>query len=205
MRNVGIAAGVLGLLVVVGIGAFAAGRLGREPRIEARDGTVEGRRVSRLPEPAPVRPMGRAGPPPAFDGDPGRPDGLPRREDGPSKPEVLPEPNDRDAGDEPDDLPTIFAIDSDGIQDGVKSQLEEIRGCYDTLLADHPDAAGRIVAAFTIGPDGRVLAADIDDSTVGSVYLEGCMVTAMEDLRFEPTKDGSEVQVTYPFDFSPEQ
>ena len=96
---------------------------------------------------------------------------------------------------------TRFPLDREGIGDAIDSQRGELKACYDTLLDSYggdPGLDGRIEVAFDVDATGRVVAADIESSAIDSVYLEGCVVTAMEDLTFDV---GSEVTVTYPIRF----
>ncbi len=94
-----------------------------------------------------------------------------------------------------------FPMSREGIRDAIASQKEELQACYETLLDSYggdPGLDGDIAVSFDISEQGRVLAAEIDESEIDSIYLEGCIATAMEDLRFEGGSAGS---VTYPFRF----
>lgn len=96
---------------------------------------------------------------------------------------------------------STFPVSPEGIRDAIDSQKHELQACYETLLDSYegePGLDGQIAVAFEIAEDGRVVGADIDQSEIDSIYLEGCIATAMEDLRFD---SGSPGTVTYPFQF----
>jgi hypothetical protein len=99
-------------------------------------------------------------------------------------------------------------LTSEAIQDGVREQLGEIRECYEQWLKRNPDLEGELVVRFTIvaseeEPDlGVVSEADIADSWIDHVWMEGCVASVMESAQFPAPADGGEVEVNYPFSFS---
>lgn len=100
----------------------------------------------------------------------------------------------------------LYTPDVDGIREAIKAAAPEIQKCYQTMLHDYPDTSGKITIGFTVRntDDGRALVreAEVVDSTADSLYMEGCTVTAMEDLPFSPLEDG-ELTVRWPFVFRP--
>ncbi|MEZ4317055.1 MAG: AgmX/PglI C-terminal domain-containing protein [Myxococcota bacterium] len=149
------------------------------------------------PEPEPAVPAPRAAPDPGPAGgdakSPGPPEPTP---DGPDAADLAEDPADGEL--------FLHPVDKDGIQDAVTEALPEIRECYRTLLESYPDVAGAMTLAFEISNQGDraiVTGVEVVDSTVDSVYMEGCVVTAMEDLPFEPLSQGGTLTVRYPFRF----
>ncbi len=102
---------------------------------------------------------------------------------------------------EANEEPVLYPLNRDGIRDAMTNEAEDIRRCYETILKDYPDTAGRIAVGFTISPEGVVTEADIEDSSAGSLYLEGCIVTVMEEVRFDPGDTTENTRVTWPFVF----
>ena len=103
----------------------------------------------------------------------------------------------------------VYEVDYGGIQAGIQSQLEPIRECYQAWLDKNPDIGGKIMLAFTIDPDedapeeAGVHGVEIlDGSTVDHLFLEGCVMNAVGDLRFEAPPDGGSISVNYPIVFS---
>jgi RNA polymerase sigma factor (sigma-70 family) len=105
------------------------------------------------------------------------------------------------AGAAPNDAGARFGIDPDGIRSAVRSMLPEVQHCYEAWLAVHPGLGGRLVTSFTIdtddGVEGRVTRISLADAGIGHVPLEGCILSSVSDLRFEPPLDGP-LNVTYP-------
>lgn len=114
--------------------------------------------------------------------------------------------SDADSGD-----PVIHPVSPVGIDGAMRGELVGIRECYQAWLNQNPDLGGRLVVRFTIEDDpeqpgeaGVSAVAIDDDSTVDHVFIEGCVMNAVSDLRFEPPEMGSPVTVTYPFQFTAE-
>ncbi len=139
---------------------------------------------------------------------------LSRRDPGPDvDPEEPDTADEQDAADDDDSGGELFihSVDFEGIQGAIQAQLEDIRGCYQAWVAKNPDIEGKIVLGFTIEADEEVpgeagvRGVEIKDgSTVDHVFLEGCVMGAVEELRFEPPADGGVMTVNYPFLFSAE-
>jgi hypothetical protein len=103
---------------------------------------------------------------------------------------------------------TVHPLDVQGIRAAVREASKEIAACYDTYRESYPDASGRITVEFELlgrGDRTDVVGADIAEESaeesMDSVYLEGCVVTAMEDIRFEGTPEGEQGSVSWPFVF----
>ncbi|MBL8922168.1 MAG: sigma-70 family RNA polymerase sigma factor [Myxococcaceae bacterium] len=98
-----------------------------------------------------------------------------------------------------------FAIDREGIRAAMRSALPEVKDCYEAWLAMNPSLGGRLVVTLTIdtedGVEGRISRLAPLDAGLGHVPFEGCVLSSLSDLRFEPPLAGP-VNVSYPFLFS---
>jgi beta-lactamase regulating signal transducer with metallopeptidase domain len=86
------------------------------------------------------------------------------------------------------------------ISSTIKSNIGQIRLCYETALLVHPQLAGTVVARWTIGSDGITSAVGIDRAqmTIPDADFERCLLDKIRAWRFPPPS-GGEVKVTYPF------
>ena len=112
-----------------------------------------------------------------------------------------------DAGELNPPAEALGALSKEAIDDGVRDQIPEILQCYQGWLRRNPDLEGTINVKFVIAtseedPDlGYVREVDLADTTIGNVWMEGCVLSAMQDAEFE-APDGGVVIVRYPFEFS---
>ncbi len=98
-----------------------------------------------------------------------------------------------------------------GIQDAVKASVPQLKACYLPWLDLNPSAGGRVVTTFHIGaPEpgadpavARVTAVRVAQGGLGNRFLDGCVLSVLSGLRFEPPKDPKGVTVNYPLVFSP--
>jgi TonB family protein len=91
------------------------------------------------------------------------------------------------------------ALDRAIIRRVVRRHINEVRYCYEKELPSSPGLYGRVVARFTIAPNGRVMVARIKESTMGSPTVEGCIVKAVRRWQFPKPEGGGIVVVSYPF------
>ncbi|MDP3237972.1 MAG: sigma-70 family RNA polymerase sigma factor [Myxococcales bacterium] len=98
-----------------------------------------------------------------------------------------------------------YPLDKDGIRAAVKSAVPDVKDCYESWLAMNPALGGSLIVKLTIdtddGVEGRVTRLSLDDGGMGNVAFEGCALSSLSDLRFEPPLDGP-MNVTYPLLFS---
>ena len=94
-------------------------------------------------------------------------------------------------------------LDKEIVRRVVRQHLNEIRFCYEQSLVRQPTLAGRVVAAFTIAPTGRVLVAALQSSSLGAPAAEACIVAATRRWEFPRPAGGGLVAVSYPFQLSP--
>ena len=73
--------------------------------------------------------------------------------------------------------------------------------CYDKELNRSPNLYGKLLAAFTIGADGRVDDASVLTSSLRNNTVEQCVLRTLRRIAFPKPRGGGEVVVTYPFLF----
>lgn len=99
------------------------------------------------------------------------------------------------------DAGTRFAIDREGIRAAMRSAIPAVKDCYESWLPMNPGLGGRLVVTFTIDTDdaveGRLTQIAVGDAGIGHVPLEGCILSSLSDLRFDPPLNGP-INVTYP-------
>jgi hypothetical protein len=95
------------------------------------------------------------------------------------------------------------SIDGEIIRRIVGRHLGEVKFCYESELTRSPDLEGRASVQFSFGPTGRVLGAVIQESTLASPRLEGCLVQAVRRWDFPKTLGGGTVVASYPFVLTP--
>lgn len=92
-------------------------------------------------------------------------------------------------------------LDRDLIADVINRHMGQFRFCYEQGLQGTPALAGRIAVRFTIGANGQVTTAGIDNTTMNSSMVESCVVNRMRSLKFPLPEGGVTVKVSYPFMF----
>lgn len=92
-------------------------------------------------------------------------------------------------------------LDRDLIADVINRHMGQFRFCYEQGLQSTPGLAGRVAVRFTIGANGRVSTAGLDNSTMNSDQVENCVVSRMRSLKFPLPEGGVSVKVSYPFMF----
>lgn len=102
-----------------------------------------------------------------------------------------------------DDEETVIegGLDRDAIAEVIKRNLGQIRYCYERQLSSNPDLYGKVLVRFTIGAAGDVSQQRVDNSTLKSQMVEGCILRRMASWKFPLPKGGTQVKVSYPFLF----
>jgi len=90
-------------------------------------------------------------------------------------------------------------LDRDQIAAVINRNLGQVRFCYEQGLQADPNLNGRVAVAFTIGGNGAVKAANVDNSTMNSKAIEDCIVMRLKTWQFPLPQGGVDVKVTYPF------
>ncbi len=92
-------------------------------------------------------------------------------------------------------------LDKDVIARYIKSQLGQIRYCYERQLSASPDLYGKVLIKFTIGPTGSVVTQNIGTTSLNNAMVEGCILRRVAGWQFPTPKGGTQVLVSYPFLF----
>jgi len=92
-------------------------------------------------------------------------------------------------------------LDRDAISDVIRRNLGQIRYCYERQLSSNPELYGKVLMKFTIGANGEVTEPHVDNSTLKSAMVEGCIARRMASWKFPEPKGGTQVRVSYPFLF----
>ena len=79
-------------------------------------------------------------------------------------------------------------LDRDAIADVIRRNLGQIRYCYERQLSSTPDLYGKILVKFTIGAAGEVAESRVDNSTLKSAMVEGCIMRRMASWKFPSLK-----------------
>jgi outer membrane biosynthesis protein TonB len=92
-------------------------------------------------------------------------------------------------------------LDKDAIADVIRRNIGQIRYCYERQLSSNPDLYGKVLVRFTIGAAGDVGEPRVDNTTLKSAMVEGCILRRMASWKFPLPKGGTQVRVSYPFLF----
>jgi TonB family protein len=93
------------------------------------------------------------------------------------------------------------SLSADSIRAVVEKNIRGVKACYEKALTQQPDLQGKVVVRFTIGPEGKITDFSIEESTMGSKEVEGCILSRMRRWEF-PKPDQGPVTVSYPFIFT---
>lgn len=98
--------------------------------------------------------------------------------------------------------PTLApGYDRDLVLKVVRKHQNEIRFCYESELQKHPELAGKVTVAWTIGASGEVASADIAESGLDNTNVEACIVQRVRRWNFPEPQGGQEVAITFPWVF----
>ncbi len=95
--------------------------------------------------------------------------------------------------------PVHGALDKEVIRRVIQRHLDEVRFCYEASLVDHPDLKGRVMMQFTIAASGKVVASEVQSSTVNDARAEKCIAASLLRWEFPKPIGGGIVIVSYPF------
>ena len=95
----------------------------------------------------------------------------------------------------------IGGLDREIIAQYIKTQLGQILYCYERQLSANPDLYGKVAVKFTISGTGQVETQTINDTTLKSAPVEGCILSKVAKWKFPEPRGGTKVLVTYPFLF----
>lgn len=92
-------------------------------------------------------------------------------------------------------------LDKDVIARYIKTQLGQIRYCYERQLSASPDLYGKVLVKFTIGTTGAVTTQTIGATSLNNAMVEGCILRRVAGWQFPTPAGGTQVIVSYPFLF----
>lgn len=92
-------------------------------------------------------------------------------------------------------------LDKDAIAEVIRRNIGQIRYCYERQLSSNPELYGKVLVRFTIGAAGQVAEQRVDNTTLKSAMVEGCILRRLAGWKFPLPKGGTEVRVSYPFLF----
>jgi outer membrane biosynthesis protein TonB len=92
-------------------------------------------------------------------------------------------------------------LDKEVIARVIRSNLGQIRYCYERQLSANPDIYGKVKVVFTIGSGGGVTTQKIGNTTLKNAMVEGCMLRRIAGWKFPIPEGGTSVLVSYPFLF----
>ena len=88
------------------------------------------------------------------------------------------------------------------IGDYIRDNSGDVRECYAKRLQERPTLAGKLIARFDIGPNGKVIGAQADG--IADRDLQVCVVNAVRKWEFDKPQSGGKLRVAYPFKFEPQ-
>ena len=98
------------------------------------------------------------------------------------------------------EISSTDGLDKNIVRRYVRRNLQQIKQCYETELAQGNVDTVTVQTEFTIGGNGRVLEAT---AAGGTEKMNACIVKALESIRFPTPKGRTVVKVNYPFTFRP--
>jgi len=84
----------------------------------------------------------------------------------------------------------------------IATKMGAIKACYQKGLQANPDLSGKVKVAFLIQPNGAVLGARVDDSSLANSSVEDCILGNVKTWKFPQAKGGGSTRVVYPFSFT---
>jgi len=90
--------------------------------------------------------------------------------------------------------------DPESIAREIRNRRKGIAACYERALKQKPTLAGKLVVRFTIAAAGTVSAVEIDDDTLESPDVAGCVRALVARWRFPPPTKAP-VELSFPFVF----
>ena len=91
-------------------------------------------------------------------------------------------------------------LDKDQIIAVINKNRGNIVYCYENGLQATPSIGGRVAVDFVIGPAGKITRLKVAQSSLGSKYVESCMLDRMKTWQFPRPVGNVNVDVLYPFE-----
>lgn len=101
----------------------------------------------------------------------------------------------------------VGAIGEKAADESIQPLMGALRSCYDQQLAVNPELNGRLVISVDVGPEGEIMAHELNSDTVGDDTLWECIDPYIPNLSFEPLGyndegEGNTARIHYPVLFS---
>lgn len=90
-------------------------------------------------------------------------------------------------------------LDRSAIDEVIRRNLGQVRFCYEQALQGTPGLNGRVAMGFTIGGNGLVKTAQVENSSMANKGVEDCITMRLKTWKFPTPQGGVDVKVTYPF------
>jgi TonB family protein len=95
----------------------------------------------------------------------------------------------------------VGGLSRDVINRIIQRHYNEVKYCYEKELTKDPGLYGKVAVVFVIDGSGKVGDALVQQSTMGSAAVEGCILSHVRRWAFPAPEGGGTVQVTYPYVF----
>ncbi|HWE22971.1 MAG TPA: AgmX/PglI C-terminal domain-containing protein, partial [Myxococcales bacterium] len=95
----------------------------------------------------------------------------------------------------------VGGLSRDVIDRIIRRHYNEVKYCYEKELTKDRGLYGKVTVVFVIDGTGKVSDALVQQSTMGSEAVEGCIVSHVRRWAFPAPEGGGTVQVTYPYVF----
>jgi hypothetical protein len=82
----------------------------------------------------------------------------------------------------------------------INGHLKDIASCFESALNEDSQLSGRIDLEWTILKSGDVGDVTLKSTTVNSLLLQVCVISAVKSWKF-PNSNGEDAVVSYPFVF----
>jgi hypothetical protein len=92
-------------------------------------------------------------------------------------------------------------LDAASCEKLLAEKQPDFRKCYDAVATEKFYLNGRMRMKLLIGPGGQPKSVALQESTLGSIEIESCVVDTLLKLHFSPPK-GGDGELSYPLAFS---
>lgn len=108
--------------------------------------------------------------------------------------------DDADADDADAEEPLTQAV----FEEQVQGYMDDVVDCYSEASADNAELAGQVVVNFTIGADGSVESAVIDEgSSLNDETMNTCLQGKFSGWTFAKPASGEPTVLVFPFNLAP--
>lgn len=98
--------------------------------------------------------------------------------------------------------PTPLPASGEAIAASIVPKLRSVKDCYEQALRHQSRLAGKVTLHFDIDANGRTQRVRLEDHTLGSKQVTGCIARRARQWRL-PVPQDAPVSVAYPLVFSP--